>query len=123
MADFLIIFTAVSNLRAMGIAVAGELRGFPELSEKLLRGLLTAISAGVEEAGLAVVLAAVTQLDTLRVAVTAVRERGGLATPPTAGGGGAAEEGEVVTTVSRLLAGGVAVAVRPCPSTQPRAAS
>ena len=107
----------------MGIAVAGELRGFPVLPEELLRGLLTAVSAGVEEAGLAVVLAAVTQLDTLRVAVTAVRERGGLATPPTAGGGGAAEEGEVVTTVSRLLAGGVAVAVRPCPSTQSRAAS
>ena len=63
---------------------------------------MTAVPAGVGDAGLVVVLAAVPQLETLTVTAAAVRVSGDLSTPPTTGGDGPAEGGEVLAAVSSI---------------------
>ena len=80
---------------------------------------MTAVPAGVGDAGLVVVLAAVAQLETLTVTATAVRVSGDLSTPPGAGGDGPAEGGEVLAAVSGLKAGGVTVTILAGASAQP----
>ena len=83
---------------------------------------MTAVPAGVGDAGLVVVLAAVPQLETLTVTAAAVRVSGDLSTPPTTGGDGPAEGGEVLAAVSSIQTGGVAVTILTGATAQTRTA-
>ena len=129
--EFFIVWTAVSDLGAVGVTVTGGL-GRSLITGEELSGeesgggeRLTAISAGVLRlAGGVEVVTAISQETTLGVTVTVVSLAGLLSTPTTAGLrclaclACLALLGEVRTAVSHLLTAGVTVTVQAGSSAQ-----